>query len=101
MTARTFTAADGARTAYDVQCSGQPVVRLHGLGGRGEHWALQRPALPEAGYRVITVDLRFHGGSSATAYGRRTSRLGEDVHELLVHEQLEDVVLVGHSMGAR
>lgn len=99
MTAKTFSTTDGARIAYDDRGTGQPVVLLHGLGSRGEHWSLQRPALLEAGYRVITVDLRFHGGSSATAYGHHISRLGEDVHELVAHEGLDDVVLVGHSMG--
>lgn len=99
MTTKTFTTADGASISYDDQGSGQPLLLVHGLGSRGDHWSLQRPALLEAGYRVIAVDLRFHGASSATPTGHRISRLGADLHELLQHERLDDVVLVGHSMG--
>jgi pimeloyl-ACP methyl ester carboxylesterase len=96
----TFTTADGAVIAYRDEGSGRPVVLVHALGCRGAHWAFQRQALLDAGYRVIAVDLRFHGDSAATANGHRVARLGHDVAELVTMLQLDDVMLVGHSMGA-
>ena len=99
MTAKSFLTSDGARIAYEDEGAGRPVVLVHGLGNTRAHWAFQRPALLDAGYRVVTIDLRFHGASDATTNGKRISRLGLDLLELIDAEQLTDIAAVGHSMG--
>jgi pimeloyl-ACP methyl ester carboxylesterase len=50
--------------------------------------------------RVITPDLRAHGDSADVSWGHRISRYAKDMKELIEHLGLEDVVLLGWSMGA-
>jgi len=56
---------DGHRIHYYVcgPVSGEPVVLLHGLGGRSEDWINLIPYIKEAGYRVYTPDLLGFGQS--------------------------------------
>ncbi|KAI1141130.1 alpha/beta-hydrolase [Hypoxylon sp. FL0543] len=51
-------------------------------------------------YRVTTYDHRGHGDSDKPAYGYRMYRLAADLEALLAQLDLQDVTLVGHSMGA-
>jgi pimeloyl-ACP methyl ester carboxylesterase len=50
-------------------------------------------------YRVIVYDQRGHGESDKPAYGYRVSRLAKDLDDLLESLGLEDVTLLGWSMG--
>jgi pimeloyl-ACP methyl ester carboxylesterase len=56
---------DGHHIHYYVRgpVKGQPVVLLHGLGGRSEDWGNLAPYLQKAGYRVYTPDLLGFGQS--------------------------------------
>ncbi len=45
------------------------------------------------------MDLRGHGESGKPSYGYRISRLAMDVKQLLDALELEDVILLGWSMG--
>src|ERR1700761_1621459 len=56
---------DGHRIHYYVSGpgGGEPVVLLHGLGGRSEDWMKLTPYLQRAGYRVYTPDLLGFGQS--------------------------------------
>ncbi|MGW9111715.1 alpha/beta fold hydrolase [Microbacterium sp. NPDC055683] len=94
-----FTTSDGARIAFADVGAGRPVVLLHGMLCHRGHWALQSAALRSAGYRVITVEHRFHGHSDSPEHGHSIARLGADLMELLTALELADVSLVGHSMG--
>lgn len=99
MSDKDFTTGDNATIAYTDEGSGPAVILIHGLGCRGAHWALQTPALVDAGYRVIAMDLRFHGDSESTSHGHRISRLAQDLLELIDTESLEEVTVIAHSMG--
>ena len=96
----TFTAADGATLSYDDQGNGPTVLLLHGFATTARvNWG--RPgvihALVDAGYRVLTPDLRGHGRSDAPhepeAYG--WDRLVADETGLLDHLGLEAVAIGG------
>ncbi|MFE7585601.1 alpha/beta fold hydrolase [Streptomyces gardneri] len=50
--------------------------------------------------RVVSLDRRWAGSSDRPPYGLRMSRGGKDVRELITHLGLEDVMVVGQSMGA-
>lgn len=43
--------------------SGEPVVLVHGLGGRAEDWRLLAPHIAKAGFRVYMPDLPGYGRS--------------------------------------
>lgn len=94
-----FRTSDGVTLRYEDAGSGPTVVLVHGFSSRASHWAFQRGQLLAAGYRTIALDLRMHGGSEPSQHGQRISRLGQDVHELMEHLNLQELALVGHSMG--
>ena len=50
-------------------------------------------------FQVVGVDHRGHGRSSQPASGYRLHRLAADVRQVLVDLDLDEVTLLGHSMG--
>jgi pimeloyl-ACP methyl ester carboxylesterase len=96
----TITTSDGVALHYTDEGDGVPVVLIAGFTAPIESWELQRRALLGAGMRVLGLDRRSHGQSESPAYGQRMARHGKDVHDFLAAVGLDDVVLVGGSMGA-
>lgn len=62
-------------------------------------WEKQVPTLLNADYRVITYDRRGFGKSSQPTEGYNYDTFAEDLRKLLTHLKLQDVTLVGFSMG--
>ncbi len=79
--------------------SGPPLVMLPGWSQTAEMFREQLAGLAE-GRRLIAVDQRGHGGSPAPEGGYRVHRLAADLRALLTARELEDVALLGHSLGA-
>jgi non-heme chloroperoxidase len=90
---------DGVPLYYAEQGRGPAVVLLHGWTMNSTFWAANVPALA-ARHRVVTVDLRGHGESGKTPDGHDLAQYARDVRALLDHLGLDDVALVGWSMGA-
>jgi non-heme chloroperoxidase len=84
---------------YEDHGSGRPVVLIHGYPLNGASWEKQERALLEAGYRVITYDRRGFGQSGRPTVGYDYDTFAADLKALLDHLDLDDVVLVGFSMG--
>ncbi|MER7846874.1 alpha/beta hydrolase [Kitasatospora sp. NPDC096077] len=95
-----FVASDNTTLHYQDEGSGRPVILIAGYGAPADSWALQWAPLRAAGHRVISFDRRWHGRSDRPAHGQRIARHGKDLHDLLAHLGLDDVTLVGSSMGA-
>ncbi len=78
---------------------GKPMMILHGLFGYSDNWQTHAKKLSEY-YRVILVDLRNHGHSD---WSNEFSYdlMAEDIWELVQELKLEDLILVGHSMGGK
>ena len=83
----------------DAGGNGRPVVLIHGWPLSGDSFALQIPALTEAGHRAITYDRRGFGRSDKPLTGYNYDALTEDLRTLLTELDLHDVTLVGFSMG--
>ena len=83
----------------DTGGTGRTVVLIHGWPLSGESWSKQVPAFVEAGYRVVTYDRRGFGRSDKPKTGYDYDTLTEDLHTLLSELDLNDVTLVGFSMG--
>lgn len=96
---KTLLVSDGVKIAFTDCGAGPAVVLLHGMLCHSGHWIFQRNALLDAGYRVVAIDLRFHGGSANPDHGQSIARLGQDVAEVMASENLSNAVLIGHSMG--
>ncbi|PGV60612.1 alpha/beta hydrolase [Bacillus cereus] len=84
---------------YEDYGIGKPVVLIHGWPLSGRSWEYQVPALVEAGYRVITYDRRGFGKSSQPWEGYEYDTFTSDLHQLLEQLELQNVTLVGFSMG--
>lgn len=83
----------------DTGGSGRPVVLIHGWPLSGAAFKTQVPALAAAGYRVVTYDRRGFGQSDKPLTGYKYDTFTEDLHTLLTALDLNDVTLVGFSMG--
>jgi pimeloyl-ACP methyl ester carboxylesterase len=84
---------------YEDQGAGQPVVLLSGWPFDARSWEPQLHPLLEAGYRVISVDRRGFGRSSGTTTGYDFDTLSGDVDTFLTTLDLNDVNLIGFSLG--
>jgi non-heme chloroperoxidase len=84
---------------YEDHGDGPPVVLIHGFPLDGNSWEKQERELLQAGYRVITYDRRGSGKSSQPATGYDYDTFAADLDTLLGTLQLNDVYLVGFSMG--
>ena len=84
---------------YEDHGSGQPVVLIHGYPLSSASWERQVPVLLDAGFRVVAYDRRGFGKSSQPTTGYNYDTFAEDLHHLITHLKLKDVVLVGFSMG--
>lgn len=84
---------------YEDYGQGQPVVLIHGWPLSGDMWEYQVPAIVNAGFRCITYDRRGFGKSSRPWSGYDYDSLGEDLKAVLEGLNLQNVVLIGFSMG--
>jgi non-heme chloroperoxidase len=84
---------------YEDHGSGQPVVLIHGYPLNGNSWERQERELLANGYRAISYDRRGFGGSSQPTVGYDYDTFAADLNALVEHLGLDDVVLVGFSMG--
>lgn len=89
---------NGVEIAYTEAGSGQPIVLLHGYCGSHRYWDEVIPSLAAHG-RVIAIDLRGHGASSASEGVYSMSLLAEDILSMLDELKLSKVNLFGHSLG--
>ncbi|GIG28395.1 alpha/beta fold hydrolase [Cellulomonas marina] len=83
----------------DTGGTGRPVVLIHGWPLSGESFSENVPAIAADGYRVVTYDRRGFGRSDKPLTGYTYDTLTEDLHTLLTELDLQDVTLVGFSMG--
>lgn len=90
---------DGVSIAYQVRGKGKPaLVFVHGWCCDRAYWDAQVSHFAQQ-YRVVTVDLAGHGGSGLNRKTWTMASFGEDVQALVDKLGLNQIVLVGHSMG--
>lgn len=97
-----FIESNGIRLALYEQGEGPPVILVHGFPELAFSWRHQLPALADAGFRAIAVDMRGYGQSESptgvSAY--RASELIADLEGLLDALGLTRATFVGHDWGA-
>ena len=84
---------------YETYGEGRPVVLIHGWPLSGRMWEGQIDALRHAGYQVISYDRRGFGQSGKTATGYTYDVFASDLKDLIEALSLNDVTVVGFSMG--
>lgn len=109
-----FAEIDGIKLHYRIwqnpdQDSKGQILLIHGLGGSTYSWELTAPALRDAGYRVVAVDLPGFGYSSRQPGVDHSQRNRARLLWLLsdqiqasqaVDDRSAGWILAGHSMGA-
>ena len=91
----------GRRLYYDlVGPEGGPVVCItHSLASDSGMWAEQMSPLLQAGFRVLRIDMRGHGGSDPVAGDYTMKTLAGDVALILEALSLPRVHYIGLSIG--
>lgn len=90
---RYFNSFDGVRIYYEVKGMGKPVLLVHGFIVNGESWKSKAvyQDLLDAGFQVITMDLRGNGKS-------------DKPHELKYYEQdaeAKDIIALANLLGLK
>jgi len=82
--------------------AGKPLVCIHGTRDHGASWGGMAAGLTAQGYSVIAPDLRGHGHSDHVGPNERYQLRDfvGDLDQLFDQLQLDDVTLVGHSLGS-
>lgn len=78
---------------------GETILMIHGYPFSGTAWEKEELFFLEQGYRVITYDRRGFGLSSRPSSGYTWDTFAEDLDIIINHLDLEEITLVGHSMG--
>lgn len=90
---------DGGALWYESTGDGPPLVCIHGGWMDGEAWRALVDRFARE-YRVITLDVRGHGRTGATAARRYSIDLfTDDLERLLDHLGIDRPVLCGLSLG--
>jgi pimeloyl-ACP methyl ester carboxylesterase len=91
--------ADGLSIHFEAQGTGKPaIVFVHGWSGNGSHWKHQLEHFAPT-HQVVAVDLAGSGQSDGGRGAWTMKAFGQDVVAVVEHLGLEEVVLVGHSLG--
>ncbi len=97
---------DGQNIAFIDEGKGDPILLVHGFASThevnwiGPGWV---ETLLEAGYRVVALDNRGHGGSSKShdPQDYTPEKMASDAAALLEHLDIRRAHVMGYSMGAR
>ncbi|MCU1280956.1 MAG: putative hydrolase, partial [bacterium] len=94
-----LTREDGTRLVCVSAGKGPTVVLAHGYLDDHGGWDEVVPLLVAAGRRIVRFDQRGHGRSNIGADGLSPRAMAGDYRAVLEHFDVNDGVLVGHSMG--
>jgi non-heme chloroperoxidase len=84
---------------YEDLGKGKPLVFIHGWPLSGAMWEYQVTELTGKGFRCVTYDRRGFGRSDKPYSGYDYDTMAGDLKTLLDELDLEDVTLIGFSMG--
>ena len=88
------------RLAYDDSGgSGQLVIMVPGMGALRSEYRFLAPVLIEAGYRVVTMDLRGQGESDVNWSEYSLPEVGQDILQLIDHLNSGPAHVIGTSMS--
>lgn len=95
----TFETNDGVEIYYDIQGKGKPIFMLPGWTCTTRFWKKNIPDLSKK-FKVISMDMRGHGESEKVMHSHHIARYAMDIKNLFDHLDINDVTVVGWSMGS-
>ena len=75
------------------------ILLIHGSWGGAWMWDTTGPLYAAAGYKTYALSLRGHGGSEGILEGATMEDYVEDVKSVVDEMALENLIIIGHSMG--
>jgi non-heme chloroperoxidase len=97
---RHIVTGDGTSLFHKDWGSGRPVVFVSSWGLNADMWVYQMLALSGPQLRCIAFDRRGHGRSGDPGRGYDYDTLADDLAAVIEQLELNDITLIGHSMGA-
>lgn len=79
---------------------GKPLLILHGFLGMSDNWKTLGKKFAASGFQAHLIDQRNHGRSFHSDEFNY-ELLAEDLKQYCDHHQLNDISLIGHSMGGK
>lgn len=90
---------DGTRIHFRDRGAGRPIVFVAPWGLCSDWWDASVLSLSERGWRCVTFDRRGHARSDDPCRGYDFDTLADDIAAVIDGLELQNIVLVGHSMG--
>lgn len=84
---------------YDDSGTGKAILFLHSFNQSRLMWEKQLTYFLEKGYRVVSMDIRGHGGSDFIRGQQTVEKFADDAIALLNHLGIERAYIVGASLG--
>lgn len=89
---------EGASLSYYKEGEGQPIVFIHGFPEDATMWFDVMGKFSNQ-YKTIAIDLPGAGKSHASIEELSMEAMAFCIYEVLLYEHIEELLLVGHSMG--
>jgi pimeloyl-ACP methyl ester carboxylesterase len=97
--AATVSSADGVPIAYETSGEGETtLVFVHGWSGDRSYWKAQQAEFSRD-FKVVLIDLAGHGESGLDRKSWTIESFGNDVVAVIKKLDIDNVILIGHSMG--
>lgn len=93
-----ITTNDGIKLTCKITGVGNPLILLPGWSQSAAEFSRQIDDLSDVA-TIYQLDMRGHGDSEKPDHGYRISRLACDLKDVIAKQKLENVDLLGHSMG--
>jgi len=91
--------SDSERIAYSTYGAGETsLIFIHGWSCDSRYWQKQLSIFAK-NYQVITIDLAGHGNSSLGRVDYTMISFAEDVKAVIEKDNINQAILIGHSMG--
>jgi non-heme chloroperoxidase len=90
---------DKTRIHFRDWGSGRPIVFVAPWGLCSDWWDIPITDLSGRGWRCVSFDRRGHARSDDPSHGYDFDTLADDIADVIEGLRLQDIVLVGHSMG--
>jgi non-heme chloroperoxidase len=90
---------DGTRLHFRDWGAGRPIIFVAPWGLSSDWWDAPVLSLTQRGWRCVTFDRRGHARSDDPCRGYDFDTLADDIAAVLDGLDLQNIVLVGHSMG--